>query len=117
MNQYAPILIAFALAAVTIGLFLGLSFFFGPKREHPVKAETFECGNPPIGTARQRFAVKFYVVAMLFLLFDIEVVFLLPWAVLVKPLGWMGFVEMTTFLGVLVLGLLYVWRKGALDWE
>ena len=82
-----------------------------------IKSAAFECGSDPIGTARQRFAVKFYVVALLFILFDMEAVFLFPWAVIFRELGWMGFWSVVSFVLVLTIGLVYVWKKGALDWE
>ena len=89
----------------------------GPKATNPVKHDPFECGNPPTGTAFGRFSVRFYMTAILFILFDVEVVFLYPWAVLFRDLGLFGFVEMLTFLLVLGVGLLYAWRKGALEWD
>jgi NADH-quinone oxidoreductase subunit A len=88
-----------------------------------VKSEPFECGSEPIGTARERFGVKFYVVALLFIVFDIEAIFIFPGAVLLAPsadgpgLGWAGYVEMGIFVLTLVAGLAYVWKKGVLDWN
>ena len=82
-----------------------------------MKAEAFECGNPPSGPAWGRFAVKFYLPAILFIAFDVEVVFMYPWAVLYRRLGLFGFVEMMIFILILGLGLVYVWRKGALEWD
>jgi NADH-quinone oxidoreductase subunit A len=78
---------------------------------------TFECGSVPVGSARDHFGVKFYVVALLFIVFDIEAVFLFPWAVLFTELGWAGYVEMLIFVATLVVGLAYVWKKGVLDWN
>lgn len=89
----------------------------GPSRETPVKGDAFECGNPPTGSAWGRFSVKFYLTAILFIVFDVEVVFLYPWAVLFRRLGWFGFGEMVVFIAVLGVALLYVWRKGALEWD
>lgn len=117
LAPYLPLLVVIALAgglAVVISL---VTAVLGPKRIDPVKVETFECGNEPIGSARQRFAVKFYVVALLFIVFDVEAVFLYPWAVNFKALGWFGYTEMVVFAATLVVGLVYVWKKGALDWE
>lgn len=117
MNPYLPVLVTFAAASAVIGLFLFFCHAFGPKRLSTIKSDPFECGNPPSGPAHDRFAVRFYIVAMLFLLFDIEVVFLYPWAILFRELGWLGFAEMTVFLAVLTGGLAYVWWRGALEWE
>ena len=107
----------------------GLAFALGPfvvvhllaarrTRQYANKTEQFiECGMDPIGDARNRYTVRFYVIAMFFIVFDIEAIFLYPWAVIFKPLGWFGFWEMLVFIGVLVVGLVYVWGKGALEWE
>lgn len=96
---------------------LALSVFVGPKKYSKVKMAPFECGNDSIGTTRQRFSVRFYLVALLFIVFDVEAVFLYPWAVLYKDLGMFGLVEMLVFMAILAVGLGYVWRKGALEWE
>jgi NADH-quinone oxidoreductase subunit A len=101
---------------------LTIAGLIGPRRSSPTKNAPFECGSVPIGTARERFGVKFYVVALLFIVFDIEAIFLYPWAVLLLPsdgyagLGWAGFVSMGIFVLTLVAGLVYVWKKGVLDW-
>jgi NADH-quinone oxidoreductase subunit A len=89
----------------------------GPRRNTAVKAAPFECGSAPVGSARDRFGVKFYVVALLFIVFDIEAVFLFPWAALFTELGWAGYVEMLLFVATLVIGLVYVWKKGVIDWN
>jgi NADH-quinone oxidoreductase subunit A len=118
LTPYAPIAVVLGVAG-----FLGLALTaaaatLGPKRPNPVKDQAFECGSPPSpGDARQRFSVKFYVVALLFIVFDVETVFLYPWATLFRSLGWFGFAEMGTFVLILSLGLVYVWRKGALEWD
>jgi NADH-quinone oxidoreductase subunit A len=88
----------------------------GPRRPYNDKLTTYECGIDPVGSARERFSVKFYLVAMLFIVFDIEIVFLYPWAVILNSLGLFGLVEMFFFLGILLIGLLYVWKKGGLEW-
>ncbi len=116
-EQYLPVLVTFCFAGVVVGAFLGLGHLLGPRRATPTKEEAFECGNPPSGTARERFPVKFYMTAILFIVFDVEVVFLYPWAVLFRQLGWFGFGEMIVFVAVLGIALLYVWRKGALEWD
>jgi NADH-quinone oxidoreductase subunit A len=95
---------------------IGLAKLVGPKRPTPEKLAPYECGMPPVGDARDRHPVKFYLVAMIFLLFDIEVAFLYPWAMALRDLGWNGFVQVLLFMGLLLAGYVYVWRKGALDW-
>lgn len=119
MSPYANLMLTFAVCAVVVGVMISLNRILGPRpgRGSAVKGETFECGNPPTGQAWSRFAVKFYMVAILFIVFDVEVVFMYPWAVLYRDLGLFGFVEMTTFVAVLGVGFFYVWRKGALDWR
>jgi NADH-quinone oxidoreductase subunit A len=93
-----------------------LSGLFGPSKPTPEKSAPYECGMPPVGDARDRQSVKFYLVAMIFLLFDIEVAFLYPWAMALRDLGWPGFVQVVLFIGLLLAGYVYVWRKGVLDW-
>ena len=117
LSDYTPILFMIVFAAFLAIAMVVLSHILGPHNDNEVKRETFECGSEPIGTARMRFPVKFYVVAILFILFDIEGIFVVPWAVLFKQLGVVGFVEMTVFLVILSVGLGYVWRKGGLEWE
>jgi NADH-quinone oxidoreductase subunit A len=115
--QYLPLLVSFGFAVLVATIFVAAGTFLGPRRPSSVKEEAFECGNPPSGTAWHRFSVKFYLTAILFIVFDVEVVFMYPWAVLFRPLGMFGFVEMAIFMFVLALGLVYVWRKGALEWD
>jgi NADH-quinone oxidoreductase subunit A len=119
ITPYLPLLVVLLLAAVMALVISQVSSFLGPRPKLDVVKETpFECGSAPSpGSARQRFAVKFYVVALLFIVFDIEAVFLYPWAVNFKALGWFGYGEMVVFAVTLVVALIYVWRKGALDWE
>jgi len=93
-----------------------LSQFLGPRKPTPEKMAPYECGMPAVGDARERMSVKFYLVAMIFLLFDIEVAFLYPWAMALRELGWPGFVQVVLFMALLLAGYVYVWRKGALDW-
>jgi NADH-quinone oxidoreductase subunit A len=116
-REYVPVLIMVLVAAVIPALFVAVSRFLGPRKPSVVKGEPFECGNPATGPAWGRFSVKFYLTAILFIVFDIEVVFLYPWAILFRRLGVFGFVEMTIFVAILTLGLAYVWRKGALEWD
>ncbi len=117
LQTYFPLALVAILAVVLAAAMVGLANLLGPRRPSQVKASAFECGSVPVGSARQRFGVKFYVVALLFIVFDIEAVFLYPWAVLLKELGWGGFVSMAIFGFTVVIGLVYVWKKGALDWE
>jgi NADH-quinone oxidoreductase subunit A len=93
-----------------------LSRFTGPRRPTPEKAAPYECGVPPVGDARERQSVKFFLVAMIFLLFDIEVAFVYPWAMALRDLHWTGFVQIVVFFALLLTGFVYVWRKGVLDW-
>jgi NADH-quinone oxidoreductase subunit A len=115
-HPYFPVLVMFFFAGVVVLSLLLLAQLLGPRRTSAIKGEPFESGNPPKGDARVRFSVKFYLVAMLFLIFDIEVVFLYPWAILFRELGLFGLVEMAVFLFIVVIGFIYVWKKGALEW-
>ena len=117
MSEYLGILITFAIAAFIGAAFLFLASVLGPKRPSPAKSEPFECGEKPLSLPSGRFAVKFYLVGMLFILFDVELVFLFPWAVVSRQLGWFGFLEMLAFLGIVIVGFVYAWKKGALEWE
>jgi NADH-quinone oxidoreductase subunit A len=117
IENYIPIGLML-IAAVLFGVVMSkASEWFGPKNPTEVKQSTYESGMEPIRTARERISVKFYLVAMLFIIFDIEVVFLYPWAVNFRELGMFGFIEMMIFIAVLMLGYLYVWKKGALEWD
>lgn len=122
LQIYFPIGVVFLVAAGVAGLMLTLANVLGPRRPSLVKASPFECGSEPVGSARERFGVRFYVVALLFIVFDIEAIFLYPWAVLLLPsdgyagLGWPGFISMGIFVATLIAGLVYVWKKGVLDW-
>ncbi len=115
--DYLPILIYMLIAIGLVGVIVLLSELLGKKRHTPAKDMPYECGMDPIGDARHRYAVRFYVIAMFFIVFDIEAIFLYPWAVIFKQLGWFGFWEMLVFIGILTVGLVYVWGKGALEWE
>jgi len=117
MSPWVSVALLFLLSGIVVGAMVSLNQLLGPRATSDVKQETFECGNPPSGGAWGRFTVRFYMTAILFILFDVEVVFLFPWAVLFRDLGLFGFFEMLTFLLVLAVGLLYAWRKGALEWD
>jgi len=117
MEEYIGVTIMLVMA---IGIAVGMVFLtsiLGPKKEFPDKMEPFECGESQLVSPRQRFSVKFYLVAVLFVLFDIEAVFLFPWAIIYKQLGLFGLIEMVVFLIILGIGLTYVWIRGGLDWE
>jgi NADH-quinone oxidoreductase subunit A len=115
--SYLPVLLYIIIAVGLVATIVLLSEFLGKKRHTPQKDRAYECGMDPVGDARHRYAVRFYVIAMFFIVFDIEAIFLYPWGVIFKDLGWFGFVEMAIFVFVLVVGLAYVWGKGALEWE
>jgi NADH-quinone oxidoreductase subunit A len=120
LNSYIPVLVM-VVGAVAIALILvGLSALLGPRRPSPAKVAPYECGVTPIGSARERFPIKFYLVAMLFILFDIETVFLYPWAVTYKSSGGLmlfNLLEMAIFVAILFVGYVYVWRRGGFEWE
>jgi len=115
--DYLPILILVVLAALFAGGSVVISALLGPRRPTPEKLSPYECGIEPVGTARERFSVKFYLVAMLFIIFDMETVFLYPWAVVYRELKLFGVAAMGTFLLILLVGFVYVWKKGGLEWE
>ena len=115
--DYIPILMVFAVAAVVAGALLGIPLLIAPKRIFAVKQEPFECGQDPVMLPEGRFAIKFSTIAIFFIIFDIELVFVWPWAALYRQLGWFGFMEMLVFLGILMLGFLYIWKKRGLEWE
>jgi NADH-quinone oxidoreductase subunit A len=116
-EQYTPLLVTFVLTGGIIALLLGLNRLLAPQRPSTVKGEAFECGNPSTGTAWGRFSVKFYLTALSFIVFDVEVVFFYPWAVVFRRIGWFGFWAMMVFVLLLALALLYEWKKGALEWD
>ena len=117
LNEYLGMVLLMMLAiAISVGMVLATTIL-GPKRKFAQKMEPFECGETQLVSPRQRFSVKFYLVAVLFILFDIEAVFLFPWAILYKKLGLFGFFEMFLFISILGIGLAYVWLRGGLDWE
>ena len=115
--DYLPVFLYMVISVGLVVLIVALSEVLGKKRHTPQKDMPYECGMDPIGDARHRYAVRFYVIAMFFIVFDIEAIFLYPWGVIFKQLGWFGFVEMAIFIFILAVGLIYVWGKGALEWE
>ena len=116
MQGWLSILIMIALGAGFGAFNILASHLIGPRKPSPEKSAPYECGMPAVGDARERQSVKFYLVAMIFLLFDIEVAFLYPFAMALRSLGWTGFVQLVVFFVILLAGYIYVWRKGVLDW-
>jgi NADH-quinone oxidoreductase subunit A len=114
---YFPILVQIAIAMAVAGAMLAGSYFLGKRVRNAVKDSPYECGIVPTGSARERFSVKFYLVAMVFILFDIEAVFLYPWAVVYRELKLFAFFEMLVFVILILCGFFYIWKKGALDWS
>jgi NADH-quinone oxidoreductase subunit A len=118
LNPYLGILLLTGAAGGFLVTMVLLASLLGPKNPTVTKQMPWECGAIPVGSVKdQRFNVRFYLVAMLFILFDIEVIFMYPWAVVLEQLGWFALFEMLSFMGVLVVGLVYVWRKGVLSWN
>lgn len=117
IGNYVPIFI-FTLVALAFGLgILFIAKAVRPDEPDSEKLSPYECGIPPLMGARERFSIRFYIIAMLFLLFDVEAIFLYPWAVVYRKIGLYGFIEMMLFILILLVGYVYAWRKGALDWE
>ena len=117
LENYLPVLVF-----IVIGLLFGvglelLGFLLGPSDKDPDKLKPFECGFNAFEDARMKFDVRFYLVAILFIIFDLEIAFLFPWAVVLEDIGWFGVGAMGVFLGLLVIGFIYEWKKGALEWE
>ena len=117
MNEYIGIFIAFVLAGAIAGTMVVLGSTLGTKKPTPVKLAPFECGKIPYALPGGKLAIKFYLTAILFILFDVELVFLYPWAVVFRKLGMLGLVEMGIFLGILMVGYIYAWDNGALKWQ
>jgi len=115
--DYIPIVMLIAIATFFAAVALVVPSLLGPRKPNPAKSEIYESGKLPIGKARRRLHVQYYRIAMLFILFDIEVVFLYPWAVVFRKLKVFGLIEMAVFLAILLVGYVYVWRKGALEWD
>ena len=117
LTDFGIILLFFIVGVLFVGVGLISAAIVRPSHPNPVKNSTYECGEVPFGGSWFRFNIRFYVVALIFLLFDVEVVFLLPWAVVYKQFGWFAFFEMLVFVVILLAGLAYVWSKGDLDWD
>lgn len=119
LNSYIPVLVMGLAAVILSAVFILLSAVLGPRRPSPQKNSPYECGVTPIGSARERFPIKFYLIAMLFIVFDIETVFLYPWAVTYAASGSMmlfNLAEMVVFVAILFVGYIYIWRRGAFEW-
>jgi NADH-quinone oxidoreductase subunit A len=117
MDGFLPILIMIGLGLAFAGGMVGLSQLVGPRKPTAEKSAAYECGMPPVGDARERQSVKFYLVAMIFLLFDIEIAFLYPWAMAFRELGPVAYFQIVFFFALLITGYIYVWRKGVFDWS
>jgi NADH-quinone oxidoreductase subunit A len=117
LQNYVPILIFLGVALVLGSVLIGAGWFLGPRRPDKEKLSAYECGFEAFSDSRMKFDVRYYLVAILFIVFDLEIAFLFPWAVALKEIGATGFWAMMIFLGILVVGFAYEWKKGALDWE
>jgi NADH-quinone oxidoreductase subunit A len=117
LSDYLPILVFLGVAIALSSVIIGLSFFTGRQNPDAEKVSPYECGFEPFDDARTKFDVRFYLVAILFIIFDLEVAFLFPWAVSLGAIGMLGFWSMMAFLGILTIGFVYEWKKGALEWE
>ncbi len=116
IENWILILLLVVMAVGFGGVSVLLGRLLGPRNPSPEKSAPYECGMPAVGDARERQSIRFYLIAMIFLLFDIEVAFLYPWALALRALGWAGYVQVVLFTLVLMAGYVYVWKKGALDW-
>jgi NADH-quinone oxidoreductase subunit A len=115
--RYLPLLIHVIVVGCLAVAIVILSWFIGQHKFNKVKMSPYECGMTPVGDARHRFSVKFYLVAMLFILFDVEAIFLYPWAIILKELKMFGFWEMLVYIGIVLAGYWYIWKKGVIDWN
>jgi NADH-quinone oxidoreductase subunit A len=117
LQNYVPILIFLGVAGLLGSLLIGLGFFLGPRRPDSEKNSAYECGFEAFSDSRMKFDVRYYLVAILFIVFDLEIAFLFPWAVALDTIGRVGLVAMGIFLAILVVGFVYEWKKGALEWD
>lgn len=115
--DFLPILVMIVVVVAFAAIALTLSGMTGPRRPTPAKLEPYESGMPPFGSARRRVSIKYFLTAVLFILFDIEIIFFYPWAVLFRKLQWFGLIEMGIFILILLVGYVYIWRKGGFDWD
>ena len=117
LADYFPIILFLLIAAILSFGFIFVNFLFSPKKPDPEKLSAYECGFEPFNDSRMEFDVRFYLVAILFIIFDLEIAFLFPWAISLGKIGLFGFISMMIFLAILTVGFIYEWKKGALDWE
>ena len=117
LQNYLPIIIFLVIALGLSSAFVAVNFILSPKKPDPEKLSAYECGFEPFDDSRMEFDVRFYLVAILFIIFDLEIAFLFPWAISLGGIGTLGFWSMMFFLGVLTIGFIYEWKKGALEWE
>tara|TARA_B100001996_G_scaffold327868_1_gene274892 strand:- start:42 stop:416 length:375 start_codon:yes stop_codon:yes gene_type:complete len=117
LKDYFPIILFLIIALVLSIAFVLINYLVSPKKPDPEKLSAYECGFEPFNDSRMEFDVRFYLVAILFIIFDLEIAFLFPWAISLGQIGIFGFISMMIFLGILTIGFIYEWKKGALDWE
>ena len=117
LKDYFPIILFLIIALILSVGFIVINFLFSPKKPDPEKLSAYECGFEPFNDSRMEFDVRFYLVAILFIIFDLEIAFLFPWAISLGKIGFFGFISMMIFLVILTVGFIYEWKKGALDWE
>ena len=117
LKDYFPIILFLIIALALSFGFIVVNFLFSPKKPDPEKLSAYECGFEPFDDSRMEFDIRFYLVAILFIIFDLEIAFLFPWAISLGKIGFLGFISMMFFLFILTVGFIYEWKKGALDWE
>ena len=117
IENYLPVLIFIIVGLAIGGIMVALGFVLGPHRPNSEKLSPYECGFEAFEDSRMKFDVRYYLVAILFIIFDLEIAFLFPWAIVLESIGWFGYLAMSLFLGILVIGFIYEWKKGALEWE
>ena len=117
LSHYVPVLMMVAIGLVLAVVVISLGYLLGTRRPDAEKLSPYECGFESFEDARMKFDVRYYLVAILFIIFDLEIAFLFPWAIVLDQIGWFGFASMAVFLGILVVGFIYEWKKGALEWE
>ncbi len=117
LENYLPILIFIIVGLAIGGIMIVLGFILAPNRPTSEKLSPYECGFEAFEDSRMKFDVRYYLVAILFIIFDLEIAFLFPWAIVLESIGWFGYIAMSVFLGILVIGFIYEWKKGALEWE
>ena len=117
LSNYLPVLIFLVLSFAMGAIMVSLGYFLGTRRPDGEKLSPYECGFESFEDARMKFDVRYYLVAILFIIFDLEIAFLFPWAIVLDKIGWFGFAAMAVILGILVVGFIYEWKKGALEWE